>query len=111
MTEILKVFKALIFSPAFAGTIGAILAIIWHKPDMAMMAFYLISGFFGAMWGAEPIVHWQGIGEGWVCIVAMIIGVFAGSLIGMLLKFIKSGAAQRLIEDFFLRRKRGKEDD
>lgn len=111
MDDFVRALKAILFNPAFAGTVGAILAIIWHKPDLAMAAFYLISGFFTAMWGTEPIVQWQGIDKGWTCFIAMIIGIFAGSLIGMFLRFIKSGAAQRIIEDFFFRGKRGDDDE
>lgn len=106
MNDFFKVVKTVFFSPAFAGVVGAVLAIIWHKPDLAMVAFYLISGFFAAMYGAEPIVKWQGVDDGWITIVAMIIGVFAGTLIGMILKFIRDGALARIIEDFFSKGKR-----
>ena len=104
-TTYLKDAASVFTSPVFAGTVGAILAVIWHRPDILMVFFYFISGIAAAGWGTEPLMKWQGIDDGWTCIIALIIGGFAGSLASMGYNFIKSGAAQGVIEDFFRRRK------
>lgn len=105
METVFKIIKLVFTHSVFAGIVGAILAVIWHRPDTPMIIFYLVSGIAAAGWGTEPIMQWQEINATWKCIISMILGGFTGSFMSMIFKFFKSGAAQRIIEDFFRRGK------
>lgn len=91
-------------SPLVAGAVGVAISIAWHKPTINDAIIYVLSGVFGAVYGSRPFVEWQGLTESWVPIVAMVIGVFAGSVFANILNFIHSGRAADLFYNVIMRR-------
>ena len=114
--ELSYILHRLLWHPFFAGGIGALISVLWHKPTISMVVMHLLAGVFGAMYATQPIVEWQGIGEGMTPFISLIIGMFAGSLLDVVFQFIHSGKLMDLIHDFISHRyvnkhKGGKNDN
>lgn len=90
--------KHFLTHPLVAGLVGVTIAVAWHRPSWQDAVLYVVSGVFSALYGARPLVEWQGASDDWIPFVAMAIGIFSGSVFSAVLRYIHSGAAMKLIE-------------
>lgn len=102
--KIKSLISDILLHPAVAGCIGALISILWHKPTLSVIVMHILAGVFGALYGTQPIIEWQGISESLSNIVALMIGAFAGSLFGTIFQFIHSGKLSDLLHDFISHR-------
>lgn len=102
--DFVGLFEKILFSKLFAGFMGAVVSVLWHKPIFSVAATYIIVGTLGAAYLTTPIIEFQGINISLEPAVALAIGIFSGALFGAFLNMIRSGIVGNMLRDFIYHR-------
>lgn len=85
--------------PCIAGFAGALISVMWHKPSVGMSFMYIAAGVLAALFGTEPVMHWQQLAEPWGPFTALLLGAFSGTAFSMVFTFIHSGKPLEVLSD------------